>query len=384
MRIRRTIPEVSKPWRTFASHPISQEIDHVFLTPHQWKSVCRPQGPAWKSQSLVAETRPAADPGTHGAASDDVRQRDRDDPRSRLPPAPAPTPTAMPDSVSQINLTWTAVSGATYRVEEYIPAHVEPLPAAGPSAVKSVAAAWKQIANLGSNVTSYLVSNLLAKQTYTFRVDAQASRLGYSNQASSTTGVNPTASTAYSNVDGTLFGKTGRPSYLDVEQGGVGDCWLMASLAEVAARDPSGIYQHVLYPFRDRPWRAEATRRRCTTSASFDASGTGPNTSPWTRNSPAAARSHDKPVNGVLWVALAEKAYVEANAAGYVTTYDVGDDNYGALDDGVSLTEARSIPPPKAAIPSPTQAAMRNGHCKPSQGSSPANLPSTPPTLPAA
>ena len=52
----------------------------------------------------------------------------------------------------------------------------------------------------------------------------------------------PAAATGYSNVNGTLFGPNG-PSYLDVEQGGVGDCWLMASLAEVAARDPADVRQ---------------------------------------------------------------------------------------------------------------------------------------------
>ena len=50
----------------------------------------------------------------------------------------------------------------------------------------------------------------------------------------------PAADTTYSNVNGTLFGPNG-PSYLDVQQGDVGDCWLLASLAEVAARDPEDI-----------------------------------------------------------------------------------------------------------------------------------------------
>ena len=44
----------------------------------------------------------------------------------------------------------------------------------------------------------------------------------------------------------TLF-NNGGPSYLDVEQGEVGDCWLMASLAEVAARDPQDITNMFTY-----------------------------------------------------------------------------------------------------------------------------------------
>src|SRR5579862_1819590 len=50
----------------------------------------------------------------------------------------------------------------------------------------------------------------------------------------------PVASGNYTNVVGNLF-VNGTPSYLNVHQGQVGDCWLLASLAEVAAREPSVI-----------------------------------------------------------------------------------------------------------------------------------------------
>ncbi len=40
---------------------------------------------------------------------------------------------------------------------------------------------------------------------------------------------------------------------------------------------------------------------------------------------------YDHPVNGVLWVALAEKAYLEANSFGCVTTAQPGVDSYAAL-----------------------------------------------------
>jgi hypothetical protein len=38
-----------------------------------------------------------------------------------------------------------------------------------------------------------------------------------------------------------LYGASGAPSYLDVNQGYVGDCYFMASLGEVALQDPTGI-----------------------------------------------------------------------------------------------------------------------------------------------
>ena len=40
----------------------------------------------------------------------------------------------------------------------------------------------------------------------------------------------------------------------------------------------------------------------------------------------------DKVCNGVLWVALAEKAYIEASALGYVTIDNTADDSYVSLD----------------------------------------------------
>jgi hypothetical protein len=38
-----------------------------------------------------------------------------------------------------------------------------------------------------------------------------------------------------------LYGASGAPSYLDVNQGYVGDCYFLASIAEVALKDPTGI-----------------------------------------------------------------------------------------------------------------------------------------------
>src|SRR4029077_18938225 len=56
----------------------------------------------------------------------------------------------------------------------------------------------------------------------------------------------PAAAKGYSPVSGSLFGANG-PSWQDVQQGAVGDCWLLASLAEVAARAPSDIQKMFTY-----------------------------------------------------------------------------------------------------------------------------------------
>jgi hypothetical protein len=49
---------------------------------------------------------------------------------------------------------------------------------------------------------------------------------------------------------------------------------------------------------------------------------------------PSGGSYYDQATNGVLWVALAEKAYAEANGAGIVTTQSVGSNSYNALDGG--------------------------------------------------
>jgi hypothetical protein len=49
------------------------------------------------------------------------------------------------------------------------------------------------------------------------------------------------AGAEYEVHDGPLFAANGAPSYLDVNQGKLGDCWFLATLAEVARQDPSAI-----------------------------------------------------------------------------------------------------------------------------------------------
>jgi hypothetical protein len=85
----------------------------------------------------------------------------------------APTLTATPYSATQINLSWTAVSGAT----TYF-------------LVEQTASGWKEIALLPSGTTSFSVKGLNANTTYHFKVAAQNSAGGtWSNVVSATTHV---------------------------------------------------------------------------------------------------------------------------------------------------------------------------------------------------
>lgn len=238
------------------------------------------------------------------------------------PAAPSLTATAV--SASQINLAWNSVGGATsYLVDELING------------------SWTQITSLGSGSTSYSVSGLAAGTAYTFEVAAynsagttwSTSQTATTNAAAPTpapvTVTEPAAATAYSPVSGTLFA-AGGPSYLDVHQGDVGDCWLMAGLAEVAARDPAVIQSMFtadgttvengatvdLYTVRF--YNGAGAAEYVTVDAAL----------------PSGGAYYDQVENGVLWAALAEKAYAEANGAGIVTTQYAGSDSYNALNGG--------------------------------------------------
>jgi hypothetical protein len=137
---------------------------------------------------------------------------------------------------------------------------------------------------------------------------------------------NPTASAAYTPVSGTLFGPNG-PSYLDVDQGQEDDCWLIADLAEVAARAPSDIVNMFTY---DGTALENGSVVGIYTVRFYNAAG-APVYVTVDSELPDGGQLYDQPINGVLWVALAEKAYAIANGAGYVTTAHPGVDSYDAL-----------------------------------------------------
>ncbi len=139
---------------------------------------------------------------------------------------------------------------------------------------------------------------------------------------------NPTASTAYSAAPttDTLFGPNG-PSYLDVQQGAEGDCWLIGSLAEVAARNPQAIKNMFTY---DGTAVENGSTVGLYTVRYYNTSNQAIYVTVDTEL-PSGGSYYDQPVNGVLWVALAEKAYVIANGESAVTTNFDGYNNYDAL-----------------------------------------------------
>jgi len=155
-----------------------------------------------------------------------------------------------------------------------------------------------------------------------------------------TINANPTSSVGYSPAPSTdtLFGPNG-PSYLDVEQGQEGDCWLIASLAEVAAQAPQDIVNMFTY---DGTTVENGSTVGVYTVRFFNSNNV-PRYVTVDTQLPKGGSYYDQTVNGVLWVALAEKAYAVANGLGYVSTSDKGSNSYDALNSGYSYWALQAI-----------------------------------------
>ena len=244
--------------------------------------------------------------------------------RAVLPAAPSFTATAV--SATQINLAWPRVAGATgYLVDEWING------------------VWKQIGSLGSGSTGFAVTGLSPNTTYYFDVAAyNAAGATWAKYQFATTPAikpcpwvidHPGATGTYEVFNGTLFGPTNSPVFTDVHQGHVGDCWLMSALAEAAARAP----QDITRMFTDLGVYMENGVQVHVWSVHFyDATGTVKSVLV-DNELPADANNltiYDQLQAGVLWAALAEKAYVEAAALGYVTVGNTTFNNYQNINDG--------------------------------------------------
>ena len=215
-----------------------------------------------------------------------------------LGPPAAPSFMALMASSSSVELLWSGVSGATsYLVDEWI---------------KML---WKQVGSTGSGGTSYVVNGLVPGSAYSFQVAASnAFGTTWANSQIAWVVDHPAAATYYSPVSGSLFGANG-PSYLDVHQGAEGDCWLMASLAAAAARYPSDIQNMFtdLGSTSENGFQVELYKVRFFNSARV------PTYVVVDTELPSGGSYYDNATSGILWVALAEKAYAQAHGAGYVT-----------------------------------------------------------------
>ena len=246
-----------------------------------------------------------------------------------IPHVSAPIMSVTALSPSQAKLSWTIEPGAAgYQIDEMFNGQ------------------WQEVTLLNSSTSSTQFINLTPGNTYTFDVAAYNS-VSYAWASVHTITMPPMSitvdhpdskTTSYSNVTGSLFAASG-PSYLDVRQGQEGDCWLLSSLAAVAARDPQDITNMFTY---DGTAVENGTTVGVYTVRFFDSHNTARFVTVDTEL-PNGGQLYDQPVNGVLWVALAEKAYVQANGDRDVTSGSIGTDSYSALNEGQPIWALQAI-----------------------------------------
>lgn len=136
-----------------------------------------------------------------------------------------------------------------------------------------------------------------------------------------------------------LFGASGAPSYLDVNQGYDGDCYFMASLGDVALQDPSGIESMIhsdsngSYGVR---FMVDGHADWVTVNQELP---TLPSGYSYANGSDLEFANGD-----VAWPELVEKAYAELNAepnAPHGAQLNAASDSYAGIDSGsaYALTE---------------------------------------------
>lgn len=238
----------------------------------------------------------------------------------------APTFTVTPAASTEIDVKWSGTGAAGYDVVEWVTDH------------------WTQVGFYGANTTWASVTGLAPGSYHIYDVVAYdptsaqpwtwggAKGVYTPNWIIDTPGQafdHPKAGGAYAPVDLPLFGPNG-PNCLDVQQGGLSDSWLLASLAEVAARNPDLIQN--MFTALGSTTENGAKVELYNVHLYAYGSGTIHDVAVDTEL-PGGGTEYAR-TNGCLWVALAEKAYAEANGAGIVYSHSPHLNSYEALAAG--------------------------------------------------
>jgi hypothetical protein len=143
----------------------------------------------------------------------------------------------------------------------------------------------------------------------------------------------PGITVTYVTAQGSLFG-AGGPQYTDVHQGAVGDCYFVATLAEVAQESPAaitsmfvvngdGTYGVRFYDQGTAHWVTVDSKLPTYSGGWFLFANMG---------------EHASSTSNVLWVALAEKAYAQMNETGWLrrpADWGGGTNSYAGIEGGL-------------------------------------------------
>jgi hypothetical protein len=124
----------------------------------------------------------------------------------------------------------------------------------------------------------------------------------------------------YQYATGSLF--VNGATYQDINQGYVGDCYYLASLAATALRSPSTI-QNMFIDNGDNTYTVRFYNSGVTDYVTVD------RYLPTSSGTPIYAKTP----NGELWVALAEKAYAQVNQSGWID--QDGTNSYSGIEGGL-------------------------------------------------
>ena len=137
---------------------------------------------------------------------------------------------------------------------------------------------------------------------------------------------------SYTVAAGTLFSADG-PKFSDVNQGAVGDCYFVGTLGEIAARAPNDV-RNMFIVNGDGTYTVRFFNHG---RADFVTVDSQLPVDKWGRFVFANMGDYAKNTGNVLWVALAEKAYVQMNEAGWLRPSDWsgGKNVYDAISGGM-------------------------------------------------
>jgi len=150
----------------------------------------------------------------------------------------------------------------------------------------------------------------------------------------------PNLTVTYTTAQGSLFG-AGGPQYTDVHQGATGDCYFVATLAEVAQESPSAITDMFIvngdgtYGVR---FFQNGNARYVTVDSMLPTYSGG-----WFLY--ANMGDHAGSSSNVLWVALAEKAYAQMNESGWLrqASWGGGQNSYEGIEGGMFSDATKQI-----------------------------------------
>ena len=185
------------------------------------------------------------------------------------------------------------------------------------------------LGNLGINSPSSQLQELVNK--WFLGVNYPTSTYGTGSGGSA-----PNATPSYSLVSNVPLFAAGESSsavdYWAVQQGRIGDCWVLASLAEVADHDPSAIWDMITPnpggTYTVRFFKPNGAADYVTVDDELPGGGSA--FASITHIDPSSAST--PPQTTELWVALIEKAYAQENGEGWLPSNTPGSNSYQAIN----------------------------------------------------